>query len=146
MPSVFSVADYVLSNAGSMTTMKLQKLVYYCQAYSLAWDETPLFDNDFEAWANGPVCRELFASHHGVFRIGAEEYSAHKCKFSPAQQETMNAVIEAYSDKEPNWLIALTHSERPWLEARKGIAPGAPSTNVISKETMQDYYGGLNGE
>ena len=45
--------------------MKLQKLVYYCQAWSLAWDDVPLFDEDFPAWANGPVCPELFDLHHG---------------------------------------------------------------------------------
>lgn len=43
-----------------MTTMKLEKLTYYCQAWSLAWDDVPLFDEEFEAWANGPVCPQLF--------------------------------------------------------------------------------------
>ena len=49
--------------------MKLQKLVYYCQAWSLAWDDKPLFDEDFEAWANHPVCPELFKHHKGKVYI-----------------------------------------------------------------------------
>ena len=69
MASVLNVAQYVLNKVGDMTTLKLQKLVYYCQAWSLAWDGKPLFDEEFEAWANGPVCPELFKKHKGKFVI-----------------------------------------------------------------------------
>src|SRR5680860_1872649 len=56
MASVLDVAEYILKETGSMTTMKLQKLVYYSQAWSLVWDEKPLFGEPIEAWANdGPV-------------------------------------------------------------------------------------------
>lgn len=60
MATVFDVAEYILQKLGEVTTMKLQKLVYYCQAWSLVWDEQPLFEDDFQAWANGPVCPALF--------------------------------------------------------------------------------------
>ena len=53
MTNIIRVANYILQKVGSTTTMKLEKLVYYCQAWSLAWDDKPLFDEDFEAWANG---------------------------------------------------------------------------------------------
>ena len=53
--SVLDVAAYILKKLGSMTTMKLQKLVYYSQAWSLVWDEQSLFIESIEAWANGPV-------------------------------------------------------------------------------------------
>ncbi|WP_307850044.1 MULTISPECIES: type II toxin-antitoxin system antitoxin SocA domain-containing protein [unclassified Saccharopolyspora] len=42
-----------------MTAMKLQKLVYYSQAWHLVWDERPLFDEPVQAWANGPVVPDL---------------------------------------------------------------------------------------
>jgi uncharacterized phage-associated protein len=35
MTSVFDVAQYILRRKGQMTTWKLQKLVYYSQAWSL---------------------------------------------------------------------------------------------------------------
>ena len=65
MPTVFDVAKYILKKTGQIPSMKLQKLVYYCQAWSLAWDDVPLFDEDFQAWANDPVCPDLFDLHHG---------------------------------------------------------------------------------
>ena len=63
MATVFDVAKYILDKAGSMSAMKLQKLVFYSQAMSLVWDDLPLFDDDFEAWDKGPVCRALFNAH-----------------------------------------------------------------------------------
>ena len=58
MANVFDTAKYILEQSGSMSTMKLQKLCYYSQAWSLVWDDSPLFDEDFQAWAN-------FSKHRG---------------------------------------------------------------------------------
>lgn len=69
MATVYDVADYILGSCGPMSAMKLQKLVYYAQAWSLVWDEQPLFPDDFEAWANGPVVRSLYDLHRGQFRV-----------------------------------------------------------------------------
>ncbi|WP_412693926.1 type II toxin-antitoxin system antitoxin SocA domain-containing protein [Clostridium sp. AF22-10] len=63
MANVFDTAKYILEKSGSMSTMKLQKLCYYSQAWALVWDDAPLFNEDFQAWANGPVCPELFIKH-----------------------------------------------------------------------------------
>ena len=49
MVSVFDAAAYIVEKTGEMTTLKLQKLVYYAQAWSLVWDERPLFDEKIEA-------------------------------------------------------------------------------------------------
>ena len=43
MVSAHDVASYILRELGKTTTMKLQKLVYYSQAWSLVWDEKALF-------------------------------------------------------------------------------------------------------
>lgn len=144
--NVFDVAKYILEQCGEMTTMKLQKMVYYCQAYSLAWDDEPIFDEDFQAWANGPVCRELYDKHKGKFRIGVSDiqpYCNEKCDFNKDQIETMDVIIKDYGEETPHWLSELTHSERPWQEARKGIPPLERSTEIISKESMQDFYGAI---
>ena len=44
MATVFDVARYALGSVGQVTSMKLQKLVYYSQTWSPAWDDVPLFD------------------------------------------------------------------------------------------------------
>ena len=44
MATVFDVARYILEKYGPLSAMKLQKMVYYSQAWSLVWDDAPLFD------------------------------------------------------------------------------------------------------
>ena len=56
-----------------MSTMKLQKLCYYSQAWALVWDDAPLFNEDFQAWANGPVCPELFYKAQGNYSASASD-------------------------------------------------------------------------
>ena len=144
MHSILDVAKYILEKKGPMTTMKLQKLCYYSQAWSLAWDETPLFNEDFEAWANGPVCPTLFYSHKGHYSVPSNFFSRRSsASFSDSERETIDKVLDYYGDKEPQWLSNLTHMEEPWRRARDGVAIGMPCTNIISKDTMQQYYGGL---
>lgn len=146
MATVLDVAKYVIEKAGAMTAMKLEKLVYYCQAWALGWDEKPLFDEDFEAWANGPVCPKLFNNHRGLFVVSENLLSdISDYAFTVSEKETMDAVINYYGDKEPQWLSELTHKEAPWKEARKGIPMGMPSNNIITKDSMLQYYGGLIG-
>lgn len=47
MADVFDTAKYILEQSSSMSTMKLQKLCYYSQAWSLVWGDSPLFEEGF---------------------------------------------------------------------------------------------------
>ena len=61
MANVFDTAKYILEKSGKMSTMKLQKLCYYSQAWALVWDDAPLFDEDFQAWAMDRYVRNYFS-------------------------------------------------------------------------------------
>lgn len=141
MATVFDVAKYILEKQGSMPTMKLQKLCYYSQAWSLVWDDQPLFNEDFEAWANGPVCAELFSEHRGMYTISANDLKKGDSNiFDSTQKETIDAVLNFYGDKEPYWLSQLTHMEDPWKKARGNCKMGEKCTTIITKQSMEDYY------
>ncbi len=139
--SVFDVAAYILQKRGEMTTMKLEKLVYYCQAWSLVWDEAPLFTEPIEAWANGPVVRELFNFHRNQFKISS--LPGDVSKLSVAQKETIDSVLNFYGDKSSQWLSDLTHMEDPWKNARQGLTPGERGDRIIEHAAMMDYYSSL---
>lgn len=143
MANVFDVAKYILEKTGSLSTMKLQKLCYYCQAWSLVWDDEPLFDEEFHAWANGPVCKELFYKTQGQYSVTAAEETGGVGNLTDNQMETIDKVIAYYGDKNAQWLSQLTHMEEPWNNAREGVPAGVGSDNIISKESMAIYYGGL---
>lgn len=142
MATVHDVAAYILERAGPMTSMKLQKLVYYSQAWHLVWDEEPLFAERIEAWANGPVVRELYDLHRGQFRV--EIWPAGDSgALTESERSTIDAVLEFYGDKNPQWLSDLTHSEDPWIEARRGLPDGVRGDREISLESMVEYYSSL---
>ena len=58
--TVLDVAECVLQKLGAVPAMKLQKLVYYCQAWSLVWEARTIYDDRIEAWAHGPVIPRLY--------------------------------------------------------------------------------------
>ncbi len=142
MASVHDVAAYILEKKGRMTTMKLQKLVYYSQAWSLVWDENPLFPERIEAWASGPVVPDLFRHHKGKFDVDSwpKGKAKHLKKF---EQETIDAVLGFYGDKPSQWLSDLTHAEAPWKEARKGLFPTERGSEEITHASMMEYYSSL---
>ncbi len=62
---------------------------------------------------------------------------------SKESKETIDAVIKFYGDKSGAWLSDLTHRERPWLDAREGLAEGERGNVEITHAAMADYYGSL---
>ena len=142
MISVHDIAAYILKKQGTMTTMKLQKLVYYCQAWSLVWDEQPLFEEDIEAWANGPVVRELYNKHKTMFNVSKWKWGKSEHVLE-RKRDTIDAVLKFYGPKTSQWLSDLTHKEDPWLNARKGLGPGDRGFNIITLSSMMEYYSSL---
>jgi len=142
MVNVHDVAAYILKKQGQMSAMKLQKLLYYCQAWSLVWDEKPLFKARIEAWANGPVVRAVYNCYKGSFTVAAPKLGD-SSTLNHAQRDTVDAVLEAYGGKTAQWLIQLTHREKPWLDARVGLAPGEAGNQEITLDAMAEYYSGL---
>ncbi len=143
MTHVTDVAAFILRNRGPMTAMKLQKLVYYAQAWSLVWDERPLFAETIEAWANGPVCPDLYQAHRGKFMLSPGEIDGDPDTIDADGRETIEAVLEFYGNKEPQWLSDLTHMESPWRDVRAGLAPGERGNREITYAAMAEYYEGL---
>jgi uncharacterized phage-associated protein len=142
MANVHDVARFILERSGEMTAMKLQKLVYYSQAWSLVWDEELLFPQAIEAWANGPVVPDLYKKHRGKFKVDKWPCGNPQA-LSVKQKETIEAVLEFYGDKTSQWLSELTHQEMPWRQARNGLGSSERGSSVISPAAMAEYYSSL---
>jgi uncharacterized phage-associated protein len=143
MATVFDVAKYILLHTGPITTMKLQKLVYYSQAWSLVWDDRSMFDEPIEAWVNGPVVPALYQAHRGAYIINADVISGDIDQLDITARETIDAVLSGYGEKSAQWLIDLTHAEDPWIIARNGLPAGVPCNNEIKLADMAEYYSSL---
>ena len=148
--SVFDVVSYVLTELKNIhgvevvTTWKLQKLVYYCQVWHIVWKESPLFKETIEAWIHGPVCRELYDEHKGVFSISAEKFTkGDSSKLSEEQKVVVHKVIKFYGKKTSTWLRNLTHLEKPWQEAREGMSLSERGNSEITHASIMEYYANL---
>lgn len=131
---VKDIAQYILEKHGPMTSMKLQKLVYYSQAWATVWDDNVLFSEMVQAWDNGPVVRELWEANKGKFRI-SEVDGGRSDRVTATQRDTIDRVLEFYGEKNAQWLSDLTHMEDPWKDAfNEG------RNTEITPQAMSEYY------
>lgn len=143
MANVFDTAAYILKLCGKTSPVKLQKLCYYAQAWAMVWDDKPLFDEEFSAWATGPVCCELQNAIQGVNTVAARDVTGDVGNLTESQKDTICHVVKDYGAHDARWLGQLTMMEAPWKDARKGLPAGAGRDCVISKESIGWYYSGL---
>ena len=142
MLTCFDVADYFVhlaNETGSfLSNLKLQKLVYYAQAWHLALKGTPLFDEDFQAWIHGPVVPTLYQKYKPFSWTPIIEDAQPNL---PADtQEFLGEVAAEYFARDAYELEQMTHIEALWVRARGGIADDMPSTAVIPKEWIKEYF------
>lgn len=151
--SVANLAYYILMKVGSASQLKIQKLLYYVQAWHLAYFEQPIVDEEFEAWVHGPVVRSFWKSMKDQWPMYDERSLksdfVEKVKTSVEgtlelqQIQLIDNVLGEYGDKTAFFLENLTHNEKPWIEARKGLDPSDRCERHISRETMKEYYQSL---
>lgn len=141
--SCFDIANYFIwlaNETGSfISNLKLQKLVYYTQAWHLALYGTPIFQEDFQAWVHGPVIPGLYQKYkHFGWQPILEETTP---SLPDSTLQFLQEVAEEYFACDAYELEQMTHAEAPWNQARKNLPPDAPSCAVIQKEWMKEYYG-----
>lgn len=125
----------------SITHLQLQKLLYYSQAWALVLLGKPLFEEDFQAWAHGPVLRSVYDIYSG-YRWNAIDPPQDQDEevLSEQTEQLLEEVSRVYGKFSGKTLEQLTHREPPWLEARGNCAPEDRCENVISKEAMKCYF------
>ena len=143
-----NLAKYIIAtvkNSGQpITNLKLQKLLYYSQAWHLALDRQPLFEDRIEAWVHGPVVPTVFREYR-EFRWSPLTADENYQISTDVSKHTVK-VLKAYGPLDASQLERLTHSEDPWKEARSGLAADVSSSREISRQSMQRVYTArLNG-
>lgn len=145
------ITDYVILSLNCdedyyLINLKLQKLLYYIQAWSLGINGYPMIKGHFEAWVHGPVCMELynrFKDTKSLYSSIAEEDVLNKYpkdKINSEDTEFIDYILENYARYSGSQIEAMTHSEDPWINARKGYGPMERCHIEITEEAMKDYY------
>ncbi|RBY74619.1 hypothetical protein DQ239_19190 [Blastococcus sp. TF02-09] len=134
-----NVAAYILDRLGPMSARKLQKLTYYAQAWSLAWDGRPLFEDRIEAWRDGPVTKSVWNSHRGQFTVGSMP-GVKPDSLTDDEINVVEAVLAFYGPCDGDTLSRMTHEDAPWQEARGDLPEGAHCDEEISQRSMRNFY------
>jgi uncharacterized phage-associated protein len=124
-----------------ITNLKLQKLLYYAQAWNLVFTGDLLFSNAIEAWVHGPVVPSVFRKFKGY------RWSAIDCAVSPVTDSRVtahiNAVLDTYGSIQATRLESLTHREEPWKAARGDRPVDEPCNALIDTNVMREFYSSL---
>ena len=129
-----------------LTHMKLQKMVYYAQAWYVGTFGEPLFDSEIEAWQFGPVCSEIY---HDYKQYGKSDIlftdvcdTRKGCVAAVAQKipsdvtAFLQSIADDYMQHSAFELSKMTHTEKPWVDAFS-------HSGVITVDSMRQYYGAL---
>lgn len=147
MPAPYQATDiaaWFLGNidresGDAITHLKLQKLIYYAQAWSLALRERPLFEEDLQAWAHGPVADSVYQKYRDASWAALPPPEVVP-DIDADDAEHLSTILATYGDFSAKHLERMTHAETPWLEARNGLPDEARSREPISRETMTSFY------
>lgn len=142
-------ANYILKHYGPMSHLKLQKLLFYCDAYCPGFFGEELLADKFEAWVHGPVCRKVFNEMKGASLLYSDmsytpiagiDEDSNFSDLSIDVRELINDVLSNLSQWNGIELERATHRELPWIEARKGYGEADKCHVEISKETTRAFY------
>ena len=146
---------YCQSKGFTINPLKLQKLLYFIQAWHIVFfKKNPLWDELPEAWVNGPVYRSVydifkakFYRNSNILYRGNEESlldelakRTRMSELTDEQQKLLFSVLDVYGAMSDEKLVISTHSATPWNKAREGFSLLERCSKCISVEDMYDYY------
>ncbi|MFH1745022.1 MAG: type II toxin-antitoxin system antitoxin SocA domain-containing protein [bacterium] len=144
---VLQVADYfILKNNKNpkpdFTNKKLQKLLYYSQAWNLVINNKKLFDDKIEAWIHGPSVPIVYLEFKkfGYNEIKQDVKESDFPDISTEEKNVLDSIWNVYGKYDANYLEALSHSEEPWQKTRAGLMSYESSSAEITIEEMKSYY------
>lgn len=138
MKSAQDIANFFLSHSydgemDDLTNLKLQKLLYYTQGYSLALLGRPIFDDSITAWDHGPVVETIYQSYKQYGRTplpALQNYSL--SKFDDDELIVLNKVADNYGEYSPWCLRNMTHEEEPWCVT--------PRNSYIDEKVIMNFF------
>ncbi|SMP57043.1 type II toxin-antitoxin system antitoxin SocA domain-containing protein [Anoxynatronum buryatiense] len=137
-----SAVKYILMETSEITPLALQKLLYFTQGFNKAFADTFMFEEDCEAWAHGPVYRDVYHKYRGYGYNPIEEghLSYENINLTDDEKELLDHIVLYFGCYSGTILENMTHSEEPWRVARRGLVDGERSERVIEKQDIGAYF------
>ncbi len=125
-----------------VSNLKLQKLLYFCQAFSLAKLDRPMFEEDICAWKYGPVVKEVYEEYKEYKNnpLPKAEVKKHDINVPNEDKKIVSEVLETFGGYSAVRLMEITHSHKqPWKHYKKRVENGEQDI-VIPQKAIQKYY------
>jgi uncharacterized phage-associated protein len=121
MATCHDVANYFLvlsdDDAGDLiSNLKMQKLLYYAQGFSLAILKRPLFAEPIEAWSHGPVVPSAYERFKRYGAGAIREENPDISTLTQEEREPLDEVYRVYGQYSAWKLRNMTHDEPPWKD------------------------------
>lgn len=137
------LADALISRFDDVVEKtKLQKLMYYANAWHLAIVGEPLVPLDFRAWRLGPVMEPIWRKRQDDATRDPRRRRAPRC--DPFTERLLDMVVAEYGHRSSRELSAMTHAEAPWLLARGDTPADEPSRQAIDSSVIAEHYRGMH--
>lgn len=144
MLKAIDVANFFIDIANNndddcITNLRVNKLLYFAQGWSLARKNKPLFEEEIQAWKYGPVVPSVYQAFKPCGRNNISEPSGEYSAdiFTNDELELLIDVLREYGKYSGPALVDLTHKKNsPWEQV---YLPESKST-IISKEKLKDYF------
>jgi uncharacterized phage-associated protein len=133
--SAHDVAAELRRRIPALQTVKLHKLLYYCQGHHEAAFGEPLFSETISAWDMGPVVGQVWWVEKGQGPLPARP-----SPLNEAQLNTIGYVVSRYGKLSGNDLYRLTHSERPWIDADVERKRTGRSSVKIDNDRLRAFF------
>jgi len=119
-----------------VTNLKLQKLLYFAQAYFLSKLNRPLFNDKIEAWEYGPVVPTIYREYR---EYGSSPIILEKDESSIRDEDKtiLQNLWDSFGGYSASRLVDITHAHTPWKEAYTS------SNKEISQKALSEYYSTL---
>lgn len=135
------IVEYCNKNGLNISNLRLQKLLYFIQAYFLIKfnGERIAFNDEIEAWDFGPVVPSIY---HKYKRFGSGQIpfndESYANIFSDDDKKIIEDVIEYFKEKSSIYLMNLTHGQNPWQSVYNRSDRYANLT--ITKDSIKNYF------
>lgn len=144
---VLDVCQYVINYSNEkdygISNLKLQKILYFIQAYFLISKPSRCcFEDRIEAWDFGPVVPKAYRKYKqfgssDIPRVIDFENTNNDSYITNEDKNLINTVIDKFADFSATDLVGLTHNQSPWIDAY------IPHMNrEITPDAIKEYFNG----
>ncbi len=136
------IADYLLVNCidKEMTNLKLQKLLYYCQYWHMAFYREVLFSDPIEAWEHGPIIRAVYHKYRNYKRLEAIPVPTSAPTLDENAVKTIDKVLDSYGSVDTDWIMSYSSSGTLWFRHYYGVSTYEEWHAEAQPKVGQRYY------